>query len=89
MPCGDKEGQNGAGQDEIERHNQGIRLPSKQVGQPHHPCLNGVNRRNGFIVGQAGRHQLVVNMCAIANKGGTSFGQSLRRYTQRIQKWQP
>ncbi len=53
MPCGDKEGQDGAGQDEIERHNQGIRLPSKQVGQPHHPCLNSVNRRDGFIVGQA------------------------------------
>ena len=89
MPCGDKDDQDGAGQDEIERHNQGIRLPSKQVGQPHHPCLNSVNRRHGLIVGQAGRHQLVVNMFAIANKGGTSFGQSLSGHAKRIQKWQP
>jgi hypothetical protein len=68
-PCGDKEGQNDAGQDEIERHYQGIRLPSKQVGQPHHPNLNSINRRDGLIVGQASRHQLVVNMCSIAYKG--------------------
>src|SRR6185295_14032921 len=89
MPCGDKEGQYCASKDKIKRHYQRIRLPSKQVSQPHHPCLDGVNHRHGFIVGKANRKQLKMDMRAVANKRRPAFSESLAENPQCVQERQP